>query len=331
MSALTDIVDKLKGQDLEKALGLKPRYPGLALGVDSERLFLVRVKPGRQAAVEAVADAETEEHAVPASMFDQGGVRVEAFQKQVAELLAKTGSKPGRASLILPDNLAKISLLTLPEKPGSAKALDQLVRAQMRRAVPFRLEEARLSFQMLPGEDGKVVVLVVILREALLEQFERALTEAGLKVGLIDLATPNLLNLCRSKLDEWGKAGDVAVLNSAPAYFSLAILRGGRPIFFRCKSYAAQDIGGPHGTLTREIANSLSYYREKLDGESIGTLAIRSVGLDMADLQARLEGVDVGRIVPIVPQDFVALGGQQISPELGQRLAPALGAIVGRR
>ena len=64
---------------------------------------------------------------------------------QVRKLLETTGTKPGRLSLVLPDNLAKISLVSLPEKPPSARRLDEVLRFKLRRAVPFRLEDAVLA------------------------------------------------------------------------------------------------------------------------------------------------------------------------------------------
>ena len=39
----------------------------------------------------------------------------------------------------------------------------------MRRAVPFKLEEARLSYQLLPGRGREATVLVVLVRRMLFE------------------------------------------------------------------------------------------------------------------------------------------------------------------
>ena len=334
MSALNTLLQRLQGDEIERTLGLKPPYPGLAIGIDSQRLALARVKGrGGNAVLEAVAECEGAAGCVPATLFEQTRIDAEALKGSVERLLQQSGTKPGKASVILPDNLAKISLLSLPERPASNKQLEQIVRSQMRRAVPFRLEEAQLSFQMLPAPDGKVAVLVVLVRKGLLEQIETVLAALGLRVGLVDLATMNLINLCRGLVGAWGgESGDVALLNSAPTYFSLAILRDERLIFFRCKSYAAQEIeNGSHGTLERELENSLAYYRDKLDGRGVHTLALRSVGRDERELCTQLGNLGVGQVLPIALSDFVKTNGSSLSSEQAQRVAPIVGAAMGRR
>jgi type IV pilus assembly protein PilM len=75
----------------------------------------------------------------------------EEMAGRLRALLEATGTKPGRLSLVLPDNLAKISLVSLPERPPSSRRLDEVLRFKLRRAVPFRLEDAVLAHQVLPG------------------------------------------------------------------------------------------------------------------------------------------------------------------------------------
>lgn len=331
MSALSQIIERVRGADVERALGLRPNYPGLTLGVDGKQAALVRIKPGRSATLEAYRSREFD-HAMPQSLFDSDQrIDVEGLGKSFSELMQQTGSKPGKTSLVIPDNLAKISLIRLPERPASATQLDQLVRAQMRRAVPFRLEDARLSYQLLPGKESGVVLLVVLVRRALVEQLEAAAESAGARVGLIDISTPNLINLCRPRIDEVGDDADVAVLNSTPSYFSLAILRAGQLIFYRCKSYAIADehIAG-NGLLVRELAHSLNYYGEKLQGEGVGTLCVRSVGAPVDELSERLSSLPFGRIEPLRVRELLAANGS-LADEDAQRIAPLIGAALGRR
>jgi len=70
--------------------------------------------------------------------------------QKVKDLFDASGTRPGKISLVLPDNLAKVTLLTLPERPGSRKQLTELIRFRLRRAIPFRLDDAVVSYQVLP-------------------------------------------------------------------------------------------------------------------------------------------------------------------------------------
>ena len=236
---------------------------------------------------------------------------------------------------MLPDNLAKISLLRLPERPASRRQLEELVRAKMRRSVPFRLEDASFSYQVMSGESRDVAVLVVLVRRALVERFERPLEALGARVGLVDICTPNLLNLFRERLDTASVAGgDAALLNCARNYFSLVIVREGKLIFFRCKTFAVErePAREPNGALAREIASSFSYYREKLAGEGVGTAFVRTVGTPYDEIEGDLRALGLEGVKLIDIEGSLELAdGVPFDRDVRQWLAPAVGAAIGRR
>ena len=254
---------------------------------------------------------------------------------RIRDLFEATGTQPGRVSLVLPDNLAKITLLQLPERPASARQLEELVRAKMRRSVPFRLDDARLSYQPLAGPAGEFAVLVVLVRRALVERLEGVLESLGARPGLIDICTPNLINLCREQLVQRSRSdGDAALLNCAGNYFSLVIVRDGRLIFFRCKTFAPAEhqSSGPNGMLVREVSNSFSYYREKLAGEGVRTVLVRTVSEPFEQIAERLGGLGCECVERIDPTAILTLGEDvNLDPERAQRIAPAIGAVAGRR
>ena len=224
--------------------------------------------------------------------------------------------------------------MPLPERPATPRQLDELVRTKTRRSVPFRLDDAALSYQVLPAEGRGVNLLVAVARRAIVERFEAALAPLGVRVGLVDLATPNLLNLLRPRLARESADGrDAALLNCAWNHFSLVILRRGNLIFFRCKTLSLEHepVRAPNGELTREVASSLSYYREKLEGQGIGTVLVRAVGTSTEQVAERLRALDVGAVVPIDPASAVELpAARAVDPALLHRMAPALGAAAGR-
>jgi hypothetical protein len=321
---------------LDHLPGLRPPYPPIVLELEGQEVVFVRLKrAGRgKPLLEAHEVRDLPELRVPASIFEPLPAPAEGVSQQIRQLFEVTGTRPGRVSVVLPDNLAKITLLDLPERPASRRQLEELVRAKMRRAVPFRLEEARLTYQQLPGEGRHVSVLVVVVRRALVERIERAFSVFGARAGLVDICTSNLINLCRGRLDELSQSsGDAALLNCARHYFSLVIVRGGRLIFFRCKSFAVTSEKAParNGLLRREIANSFSYYREKLDGKGIHTVLVRSVDLSREEIAEKLTGLEIEQIDSVDPLGAVELpAGVHIDGPAAQRLAPVLGAAALR-
>jgi hypothetical protein len=338
MASLSEMMDRIRGLDLERALGLRAAPPRIALEVDGHEFSLVRMraKRGSPPVLEDHRVERFDEPGVPSSIFDQNSVRSADLTERFRRLLGSDGGRPGRVGLVLPDNLAKIALLPLPERPASHKQLVELVRFKMNRAVPFRLSDAVISFQVLPGTGRGVTVLVALMRRPVVERYEKALEAIGAKPGLVDLCTPNLLNLCRARIQQESEADDVALLNCTPAYFSLLIVRGSRLIFYRCKSYGADNgaEGGEeraNGLFVREMAGSLSYYEEKLEGSGIGTMIVRSIASPFEEIREKLADVGVKRVEAMNPAEAFTLDeGVELDGQAAQRLAPALGAAVGR-
>jgi type IV pilus assembly protein PilM len=335
VNSINDIISTIRHVDLEKIRGLRPNYPPVAIEVSPREIVLVRLKRRRgKTYLEAHQARDLADVAVGSSIVRPNLGSPDTVAQKIRDLLAATGTKPGRVSLVLPDNLAKVSLLTLPELPASRKQLTELIRFRLRRAVPFRLDHAAVSYQILQGDGKEVTVLVALMLRSVIEQYERVVQAAGARPGLVDLCTPNLFNLCRRRLVEAsGGSRDVALLNCSAAYFSLLIVRGERLVFYRCKSYAVGNGDGqtPNGVLAREINNSLSYYQEKLGGEGIETIFVRSVGKPMEEMVHLLEPLSFQQVVPVDPTSVLTLAeGLRLDPEVAQRIAPAVGAAAGR-
>jgi type IV pilus assembly protein PilM len=338
MMRISSLLEPLRGLDLERALHLRPRYPAAALEVDRREMVLVRLRRrGRGKPELEVAEARPlPEQAAGTSVFRPNLGAPEEMASRLRKLLEATGTKPGRLSLVLPDNLAKISLVSLPERPPSARRLDEVLRFKLRRAVPFRLEDAVLAHQVLPGEGTGVTVLVAVMLRAVVEQYERALTAAGAKPGLVDLCTPNLYNLCRPQIMAAAAGGgDVGLLNVASGYFTLLIVRDERLVFYRCKSYSAgdseEDLGPLDALMARELTSSLSYWRDKLGGQRLSRVLLRAVNGAATEVPPILESLGVGGVEPIdLSRGVTVPDGLHLPPAVAQRIAPAAGAAVGR-
>ncbi len=334
MSGVTEYVERIRGATMDALSRLRPPFPPVAMEIDRNEVVLVRFKAkrGGKPLLEAQAVRPMPEDCMPSSIFDHAVRPMTELTARFREMFELTGTRPGRISLVLPDNLAKISLLTLPERPSSQRQLDELVRSKMRRAVPFRLEEAAISYQVLPGEARQVALLVLLTPRHVIDRFEQSLASLGARVGLIDIATPNLINLCRQRLETGSRDGkDMALLNCASNYFSLVIVRDGRLIFFRCKTLSPEGeaVNDGNGFLVREVASSLSYYREKLDGQGIESVIVRGLDVSVEEVAEKLRALDLTHVESVGASVNVDLApGDRLDPALALRLAPALGAAA---
>jgi len=334
MIDLREMIERTRSTAADAVARLRPPYPPVAIEVDRREALIVRLKrPARgKPVLEAHAVRPLTVEAVPATIFEAPSGATSELTQRFRDLFEASGTRPGRVSLVLPDNVAKISLIALPERPSSNRQLDELVRARMRRSVPFRIDEAVLSYQLFPGEGRQVAVLVLLARRVVIERLEQALEPLGVRAGLIDISSPNLLNLCRQRLDAASASGqDAALLNCTSEYFSLVIVRGGRPIFFRCKGLGEEaSAANGNGVLLREMAGSLSYYRDKLAGRGLAVVLVRAAAGPYEDVEAKLRQLGLEHVEPVSVAESLDPAGGTLAPELALRIAPALGAALGR-
>ncbi len=337
MSTISKITDRIQGVIQQRMPSFHPVYPQVALEMDATEMVLVRLKrKGRnKPTLEAHEVSPMPAPSEPLSMFRPSLRPAAEIAGVIQEMFTKTGTKPGKISLVIPDNVAKISLLSLPERPPTRKHLEEILRFKLRRSVPFRMDDSVISYQVIPAEGKAVNVLVALMHRLVVEQFETAVRAAGARPGLVDLCTPNLLNLCRRELDELNSKGhDAALLNCAGSYFSLVIIRAGRIIFFRSKSLHGSGAEGAQvadaSVLARELNHSLAYYQEKLSGTGVHTLMVRTVAGSESILPA-LEGFGFESIRPVDPAvSLQIVSGLRMEQATAQRLAPAVSAASGR-
>ncbi len=337
MSVLDPILAPFRSLSLKGSTLLRPAVPPVAVEVSADEIVLVRVKRKGGGKIELEsAQIRSLATAGPTPIGARPAVATsEELSARLTELFGNGGGRPGRSSLVLPDSLAKVTLLTLPERPSSAKQLDEIVRFKLRKSVPFRLDEAAIAWQVLPGGTGpEATVLVAAMPRAAVEPYERAFAAIGARVGLVTLCTPNLFNLWKGQLAQAPGDGDVALLNCTPSYFSLLIVRAGRLIFYRCKPLVLGEEGmeSTDDVVERELSSSLSYYQDKLGGTSVSTVVVRTVSRPFEDLAAVLAGLGVGNVELLDPTRFLsAANGAGIDPLTAQKIAPAVGAASGWR
>ena len=250
-----------------------------------------------------------------------------AALKTVADRLAP---RPKRVALILPDSVAKVSLLRFDKIPPKTQELDQLIKWQMRKAAPFRIEDAQLSWaEGTPIQGGGHEYVVVVARRDIIEGYERACDAAGLHAGIVDLASLSLVNALLATQPD--AAGDSLVVHAAADYTTLAVVRGGRVIFFRTRAADSADTTSM-GDLVHQTA---MYYEDRLGGGAFSRVILSGVSAagesnDQVRRQVeerlgvRVEPLDVRSAVPL--RDRIAVSG-----ELLDALAPAAGVLLRDR
>jgi type IV pilus assembly protein PilM len=243
-------------------------------------------------------------------------------------VLQTIGSRTRRIALVLPDSVAKVSLIRFEKVPAKQQDLDQLIRWQMRKAAPFRIEDAQLSWQEASSlPDGGREYLVTVARRDVIQAYERVCETAGVHAGLVDIASFNQVNAVVAASPA---SGDWLLVNIAADYASLAVVRDDYVIFFRNRST------GGVGDLPDLVHQTAMYHEDRLGGGGFKKVVLAGasvIGGEEADRFRRLIEERVGLIVePIDFRPAVELRDRiAASSELLDMLAPAIGVLLRDR
>jgi type IV pilus assembly protein PilM len=281
---------------------------------------------GAGATVQAYGAADLPPGAVQPSLTGHNVIDRGAVVQALRAACDRAGHRPGRAALVIPDAAARVALVRFDQVPSRRDDLEQLIRWQVKKSLPFAIEEAAVTHSAGAAIDGGREFVVVAARREVVAEYEGVCEEAGIHAGLVDLATLSVANLY---LASGAPAGDWLIVHIRPEYTSIAIMRGPDLIFFRTR---AEDDAEP---LADVIHQTAMYYQDRLSGHGFarvlaGGRSAVAGGLETAilDIEARLgtiaEPLDPTTIAPLVDRISV-------TPRQGAALAPLVGMLLRSR
>lgn len=235
--------------------------------------------------------------------------------------------RPRRIGLVVPDVIAKVSLVRFEHVPARAQDLDQLVRWQIRKAAPFPVEEAQVSYAAgQRAADGQEFVVSLARRDVVLE-YEELCAERGAQAGIVDLATFNVVNAVLA--GSTPPAADWLLVNVAPDSATIAILRGPHLIFFRNRA-ADTD-----GTLADLVHQTAMYYEDRLNGAGFSRAILAGAasgarpGGDVDQIRRSLEQRLMVGVETVDPREAATLTDRiSAAPALLDTLAPLVGLLL---
>jgi Tfp pilus assembly PilM family ATPase len=252
---------------------------------------------------------------------------VGAALKRVLEQIGR----PRRVGLVVPDPMAKISLVRFAQVPPRAQDLDQLIRWQVRKAAPFPIEEAQVSHVAgIRAEDGQEF-LVLLARRDVVAEYEQLCAAAGAHAGIVDISTFNVINAGMAGSDV--PAADWLLVNVASDYASIAILRGPHLIFFRSRGADSE------GTLADLVHQTAMYYEDRLQGAGFSRVMLSGASTvsgrqtsDVEQIRRNLQERLATVVEAIDPRTAVGLTDRiTASPAFLDTIAPLVGLLLRNR
>lgn len=240
---------------------------------------------------------------------------------------------PKRAALVVPDSVARVSLLTFEELPARPAEVDQLIRWQIRKSTPFPIDEAQVASVVAhrtapeAGRPASTTVAAIAAPRETIRQYEAAVAELGTHVGVVDIASFNVLNGILAHggapTDDW------LLVCLAREATSLAIVRQGALMFYRHRMAIDDE---PLGVLVHQTA---MYHEDRLSGSRFSrVLLCGSAWMDGGgDAMRREISQRLGVQADAVDVRTTAAIRDRITPgaEVLDALAAPLGLLVRER
>jgi type IV pilus assembly protein PilM len=105
----------------------------------------------------------------------------DAIRKTLDEVSPRTRA----VTLILPDTAIRVFVLDFDSLPARTAEVVPVLRFRLRKMVPFDVEHAAVSYQVLPGSKTECRVLTAVIPGSILAEYEGAVRTAGYEPGTV--------------------------------------------------------------------------------------------------------------------------------------------------
>jgi Tfp pilus assembly PilM family ATPase len=318
--------------------------PPAAIEISGSRVTLVALSArGTERVVTGYASEPLPEGLVTPALNAVNVHDVDRLGAAIRAAAERVSPRPRRAALVLPDSVAKVSMLRFDKIPAKTADLEQLIRWQVRKSAPFRIEDAQVSWtDGAAAADGGREYFVLVARRDIVESYERACDAAGIHAGIIDIASPNLVNAvlathsatapgeARSSSGADASTNDWLLVHAVADATTLLVVRNGQLIFYRTR---ASD--GTADAMEDLVHQTAMYHEDRLGGGRFGRVIVSGSGVHGESgerlrrqigerLAARVEVLDV--TTGITFRDRINAGA-----DVADALAPALGVLLRER
>ena len=286
--------------------------PRVACEISAERIVAAHAPEGV-----ATLDAATASPLPPGALapgLQQANVAMrDAVVTAVRQALSVAAGRSRDVTLITPDATARIMLLdfdALPEKPQEA---DAVVRFRLKKAVPFDVDHAAVSFHR-QGTGAPIRVVTAVTPRSVLDEYESVVRDAGYNPGAV----------LPSMIAAWGVVDATVptmVIKVETGTTTFAIVDQGQLLLYRALENGGTVVTGE--SLVDDVNTSLVYFGDRY---GIGVDRVLVTGVQSAQaLQAAFgEGTKI-RVEELVSSSLTGAVADNVSRAA---LAAVAGALV---
>ena len=218
-------------------------------------------------------------------------------------------------ALVLADLCVRTVLLHVDTVPSRSRERDALIRWRLEKEATFPVAGARVVSQVI----GPHTVLVVMIGEAVLRQYETVCDELGLVPVMVKATSLLLHNVARASSPGKEPTGWLSVLDEG---FTFMIHQAGRPVFVRTKTQSPQVLD--------DLVSSLAFYEESHPGPALRRLYVLSEEREPDYTTAFSKELDLD-VVPVGPTLAQQAWRVPLDEATPPGALPAIAALAPRR
>jgi type IV pilus assembly protein PilM len=180
------------------------------------------------------------------------------------QALNEVSPKAGQLTVVIPDASVRVLMLDFDTLPSKLVEALPIIRFRLRKLVPFEVEDAAVSYQVMPSKPGLVRAIVVVSPATVLAEYESAVREAGYEPGVV---LPSTL----AALAAVGSEEPALVINRNGSSVTTAITRENELLLHRTLELTAKDWSPEENSfhsaeeLQQSVTVAVAYFEDTLN------------------------------------------------------------------
>jgi type IV pilus assembly protein PilM len=174
--------------------------------------------------------------------------------------LGATNAKDRDLTIVVPDAAARVLLLDFDTLPAKRQEAMPVVRFRLRKMVPFDVDTAAVSYQVMGQKANQLSVLVTVMPADVLAEYEGAVRDAGYNPGAVLPATLAVA----AGLDG---AGATLLVNQMQSSVTTAVTSGDEMLLHRTVDLSSDlPVGSParDEEIAQAVITALAWYEDTL-------------------------------------------------------------------
>jgi type IV pilus assembly protein PilM len=174
----------------------------------------------------------------------------------IRSALGQVSPRTRSVTVILPDTLVRVFVLDFDSLPSKAAEAMPVLRFRLRKMVPFDVEHAGLSYQILSETKSECKVLAAVIPGPILTEYEAAVRAAGYEPGAV-------LSSSLAALDSIDSMESVLGANLSAIALTTSIINGKTLLLYRTLDLP-EDPDLRMLEVKRGVAVACAYFEDKL-------------------------------------------------------------------